>query len=796
MTEFHFLSSFPVGVGWLLVLVAAALGGFLYWREVYDFPAPYRWLLPTLRALAIALVVLMLLEPTLRYRYFEGTPTRLQVWVDGTQSMQETDSLETGNSPQPTRYERALELLTQGDSPLLEQWADQGEVLLGRFGGEQTTSLWQSTIEQRQELPKDRSDWLLSEGAQPTSLSLIFQDQALTAKNNSSKRDQELTTTSPQAVQPLPNTPILLLTDGQHNSGPGPLGLLNQWPQESSPVFVVGMGAAEIPQRVTLTKWELPSRVFRSDLVQGTLQLQEGLTPGARYRVAIYHDTKVLWSTELTAAGDQQRSERFSFQLDEVVAQLEAALPQAQRSTRIHVPLMAKAMSLAPGGTSSHQEPSSELSGVIGVTARKQRVLLLDSRSRWETRYIRNMLERDPSWELDAYLVKPGGSPKWFSNVVEEKPFPMKPEEFERYDLVVCGEIEPSSLSPEQMELLRHSIERGGTGWLVIDGQRGHWRQPMFSELQKILPISWLENSGSASERRWQISPVGQALHANVLSLVNDAQEDNLAIWAKLPRLRRVVPTKPLPGSEVLATVEDSQDSIPLFVTRNYGAARIFYAASDETWRWRHENADLIHQRVWNQICRWTMREPFAVENDYLALDSGEAVYNTGQEIVIRARVKDSQGHPSTLPTIDALALADGKPVATAILELETELPGVYRGRMAGLPPGDYTIKLAIPGYATEVNSLHTSLRVEAPANPERLQVTRHDDLLREIAAATGGRYATEDQVDDLWRDLKLRYSSRIVEADHVLWQSYWWFVPILILVSLEWWLRKKVGLI
>ena len=78
MTEFRFLSSFSPALGLLLMLLAAGVAWWLYYREVYDFQAPYRWLLPTLRSLAIALVVLMLLEPSLRYRYFEGTErTRL-----------------------------------------------------------------------------------------------------------------------------------------------------------------------------------------------------------------------------------------------------------------------------------------------------------------------------------------------------------------------------------------------------------------------------------------------------------------------------------------------------------------------------------------------------------------------------------------------------------------------------------------------------------------------------------------------------------------------------------------------
>ena len=68
MTEFRFLSSFSPALGLLLMLLAAGVAWWLYYREVYDFQAPYRWLLPTLRSLAIVLVVLMLVEPCLRYR--------------------------------------------------------------------------------------------------------------------------------------------------------------------------------------------------------------------------------------------------------------------------------------------------------------------------------------------------------------------------------------------------------------------------------------------------------------------------------------------------------------------------------------------------------------------------------------------------------------------------------------------------------------------------------------------------------------------------------------------------------
>jgi hypothetical protein len=35
-----------------------------------------------------------------------------------------------------------------------------------------------------------------------------------------------------------------------------------------------------------------------------------------------------------------------------------------------------------------------------------------------------------------------------------------------------------------------------------------------------------------------------------------------------------------------------------------------------------------------------------------------------------------------------------------------------------------------------------------------------------------------------------------VVEGDTVLWQSYWWFLPIILLLTAEWIIRKRVGML
>ncbi|MDP1563968.1 MAG: hypothetical protein Q8M16_21510 [Pirellulaceae bacterium] len=812
MTELHFLAALPASGGFLLAFSLAALAWWLYWREVHDFPRPAAWLLPSLRALAIALVVLMLLEPTLRYRSFEGTPTRLHVWVDATTSMQETDQATLPNTPARSRFGRAIDYLTAGDSPRLEQWADQGEVVWQKFGGERMTPVWQSTLEQPQSLPLDRSAWEETAWEQPTSLSFVLASERTRVLGAVGSTTNDAAVTDDKDPSPSAKTearsqngsernfPILLFTDGRHNSGPSPLEVLAQWPQESAPVFVVGLGARTPPEKVTLLKLDVPKNVNRTDRVQGTVQLQDGLKPDQRYAVEIYHADELLWAEELSATGLGIRSQSFSFSIADVVKKLEAAIPSGQTAARINLPISAMVKFVpTPGdsnrGSTEKTSDDQSLTSVMGVTTRKQRVLLLDSRSRWETRYVRNMLERDSGWELDSYLVGADVPPKWFSNLPAERPFPVEFEDFERYDLFVCGELEINSLTPEQLEHIRRAVERGA-GWIVSDGRFGYWRDPQFASWQKALPIDWLPDEAASHDRSWQAEPTEDGDRLGMLSLEVEVGRSNSDVWRELRPLRLLVPTKPLPGSRVLATATHQGEAWPLFVTRTYGAGRVFYAASDETWRWRYEVADVIHQRLWNQVCRWTMREPFAAENEYLGLDSGDVRYDQGQEINVRARVKDSQGQPSTLASIEAVALVEGTAVATINLEQVPDVPGIYRGRMAGLPAGDYEVQLAIPGYSAEMLQLKTSFRIEKTPDPEGLDVTRNDALLMEIANATGGLYVPEERIEEMWQALKLRYTSRVVESDQQIWQSFWWFVPILVIVGLEWWLRKKVGLI
>ena len=90
-TTLRFVGDWPwwLGLGAALLLGAGAC--VLYRRDVRTLSTWLRLLLPGLRGVAIAMIVLMLSGPVLHHRKVVGELSALRLFVDGSQSMQLTD---------------------------------------------------------------------------------------------------------------------------------------------------------------------------------------------------------------------------------------------------------------------------------------------------------------------------------------------------------------------------------------------------------------------------------------------------------------------------------------------------------------------------------------------------------------------------------------------------------------------------------------------------------------------------------------------------------------------------------
>jgi len=104
-------------------------------------------------------------------------------------------------------------------------------------------------------------------------------------------------------------------------------------------------------------------------------------------------------------------------------------------------------------------------------------VLILDGRSRWETRYLRNAFERDDRWKVNTIVAGSGTDEATLPRGEHDGQFPADREALFEYDLVIFGEIAPDLFASHELQWLRDFVEIRGGGLIFVDGQRGTLKQ-------------------------------------------------------------------------------------------------------------------------------------------------------------------------------------------------------------------------------------------------------------------------------------------------------------------------------
>jgi hypothetical protein len=271
--------------------------------------------------------------------------------------------------------------------------------------------------------------------------------------------------------------------------------------------------------------------------------------------------------------------------------------------------------------------------------------------------------------------------------------------------------------------------------------------------------------------------------------------EENAKTWKELPAPHWVAPASALPGTEVLLEAVVGEKKIPALAVRYFGAGKVLYAGFDESWRWRYEVEDKYHQRYWNQVANWIIEPPFTVRDKFVALDAGAITYQPGEVAQLRVRLRDDKGMPIFKAEPQAMLYHDGKKVATIALVPDESSGGIFRGKTADLTEGEYEVRVKVKGFSESDMKAETKFVVQPSDQGELTALNCNEDLLRQMASQSRGEFFREEQVAQIAKRLEPYSQGKVVESETVLWQSWWWFVPVVGLLTAEWILRKRAGL-
>lgn len=673
-----------------------------------------------------------------------------------------------------TRWERLVAALWGGRAPLLGEWARDHDVELSVLQGDRLVSLWRPRAGAQEAGVEAPAALASRPAAGLTDLAAALAGAQGAGAAAAGEADR------------TPGEAYVLFSDGAHNAPRSPVSAARTAGARNVPVYTVAVGTTREPPDAAITGLSAPASAFHKDHLRGRIFLNDRLPAGRPLPLRICWGEHVVWTNELKTTGEGARVVDFDFPLEAPVRAATTPRPEGVLQAGVRLDLRAE---VVPGAGDTEAANNARAFEVFAVV-REYRVLLVEGRPRWEWRYLDNLFSRDRKWKVTSVVV--GEEP--LKRGAGEHEFPADRAALFAYDLVVLGDLPFESFRPDEREWLRDFVGERGGGLLLMDGARGGLRSAAVGVLDALRPGDGLPGSAPLAPTALRVASAAEGLPALDLG---PASAGAKSAWSELAAPHQLVRLKPRAGAETLleAVLADGSTA-PALLYRRFGAGQVLHLAFDETWRWRHRVGELHHARFWNQVAAWLMEAPYAARDARVSLDAGAPVYRPGQRAPLRVRLRDREGRAQGGAVLLAQLYRDGQRVAALPLAPDEAGDGGYRAETGPLEPGRHEVRVTIGGEPEDAVKATVDFVVREQDAGELARLTADESTLRQVAAAARGSFHREEDMAALRDALKPLSRGRVVESETVLWQEWPWFAAILGLVTLEWLLRKKEGML
>jgi len=563
---------------------------------------------------------------------------------------------------------------------------------------------------------------------------------------------------------------VVLVSDGVATGGARIDSPVRQLADRSVKVFTVGVGAAEeaaVPVDARVRNIFTSRTAFVDDILPVEVEVTASGLSGATLPVSVLLDGDEL-ETSRFVPEQPFHATRLSFKVK----------PRREGLAKLTVRIAEQDGELLLENNSA--------STFVRVSSDALKVLYLD-RIRPEYKWLHNALEKAPEVALTNKALVDELSAR-SSAVV-----PRTREDWVKYDVIIFGDLPAAYFGSSQLESLADAVS-AGCGFLMIAGRHNFGAgKYTYTRVADLLPVTLSEEE--IATEPFRVVPTYTGKRLGLLRLDTD-EARNEQTWLAAPRLvglLKFAGTKP--SARVLA--EDDQGR-PVCVVSDYGAGRVMAwgVLSTQPWVFYEEGQWLgYHRRLWRQIMLWlASREAGAGKPVVLVSDRFN--FPAGSPVPLQVRVRDKTGNPVPDAGVSATVkcLEDAKSVQYG----DFEKTGAYYDRtIEKLAPGTYEVEVTASAAGEVLGSDVSRFIVFEPSY--ELDVLRPDFAnLSRIAASTGGaffkaRYPHQlfDKLSSLESEVNIvRYRRR------ELWRSVPVFLLLVALVSLEWVMRKRWGLV
>ena len=773
MIEFTYLPR----PAWLAL--AAAVVFLVLWASYYRAKGKpgrsLKTILITLRVLAIAAVVICLLDPQSAETIKHEQRSRLAVLVDTSKSM----SIEDVGT---TRLKSA------------QTWIDKQLRPIAPPGVAFTTYSFDQNLRAQPAL----------DSASPTGAVSALADslEALLA-----------------VPTPEPLLGVVLVSDGIDNTSPAPNDIARQYRRKGIPIHTVTVGTTNEMQDVILENVQVKRAVPNEAPTRVAFHLRSPGFAGKTANIEVRADKKTVATRKVRLDGAAQKID-----LDFVPRQKGFQVFEARIATQEGEWLASNNQRLFGLDVVDPTIRVLYMEGTPQTTASPIP----------EWKYLKDALQSDPNIQVKV-LYRQFGNDGQFLNTVDADPetgeriypvehqrqgFPRTLAGLLEYDVVIHSDIKKESFTTEQLRNIARLVEEHGGGFVMIGGNsafgKGGYQHTV---LDRIIPIAMEQpNDSQATPIKLQLA---RGAVAHPIVGIGSSPEDTVQIWtAKFPTLygfNRVDRAKP--GAVVLAlnpAYRTAYGPGVLLAVQEIGKGRSMAFASDTTRSWGKDfetiwgepirpgtrvserNCDSrYYQHFWVNAVRWLANGRMGRTNNPVTLELAQSYSRPGEPVSARVKVRDSEMRELANAEVN-LVLGSASTTNRPVRARYDGASKSYLAELRAPAAGNFIVTAhARRNGQTETLGDDRQLLVAESADFEMLDLRARPEFMAALARhSSGENFSTaESRAPSPDYIFTKAPAPRIEIRRDSIWDKSIWMAVVLALLAVEWAIRRARGL-
>ncbi len=312
------------------------------------------------------------------------------------------------------------------------------------------------------------------------------------------------------------------------------------------------------------------------------------------------------------------------------------------------------------------------------------------------------------------------------------------------------------------------------------------------TSFEKALPFSFSTSADDFIHVEPELSYESYVSHFST-------SNSNKDVWNNLPHVTQYsTELSAKPGSNILVKSKARNISIgnPLIVSRSLGNQRVISILAGDIWRWQLQSAERnpeFFDNFINDCVKWlsvsSQQKQFSISMD-------KKSYSQGDEVEFTAELYDQTFSPIDTAKISLQISFNSKMTELIFSHVGN---GIYTSKFTPSESGNFNFQGAAVLNGLTLNSDRGRFNV-GEIQIEMLDTRMRMEFLKFLSNTTNGNYYSIDDYSGLIeRLIKLnQFSSKEIfsKSEFQFWSNKWILVFIISLFSIEWFTRKRAGMI